>query len=150
MMTAGDAWPWIGTVVAGVALVVAAAIAWLALLRWLIVIVPAIVLVGFAFAPEMQLRFTATLFGVLALLYLPPLTVAWVCRQVTGLRPVALAKAGLPSAMELAHQTFADEETRDRADRKNKVASEVRERNNRDSRAIDLERQGMVSLWSRQ
>jgi hypothetical protein len=130
--------------------VLAAAIAWLALLRWLIVIVPAIVLVGFAFAPELQLRFTATLLGVLALLYLPPLTVAWVWRQVTGLRPAALAKAGLPSAMELAHQTFADEEARDRADRQGKAAREAREQDDRDNRARDLEQQGMVSLWSRQ
>jgi hypothetical protein len=150
MMTAGDVWPWIGTVVAGVALVSAVAITWLALLRWLIVIFPAIVLVGFAFEPEMQLRFTAVLIGLLAILYVPLLAAAWVWRQVTGLRPVAFARACLPSAMELAYQTFADEETRDRADRKNKVASEVSERNDRDSRARDRERQGMVSLWSRQ
>jgi hypothetical protein len=150
MMTVANVWQWIRPVVAGVALVVAAAIAWLAILRRLIVIVPGVVLVGFAFEPEMQLRFTAVLIGLLAILYLPPLAVAWILRQVTGLRPVALAKAGLPSAMELAHQTFAAEEARVRADRENKVASEVRERNDRDSRARDLERQGMVSLWSRQ
>lgn len=150
MMTAGDVWPWIGTVVVGVALVVAAAIAWLALLRWLIVIVPAIVLVGFAFAPELQQRFTMTLFGVLAILYLPPLLMAWVWRQVA--RSCAIVPAGItpPSALEIAHQAHFDEEARVRADRENKVASEVRERNDRDSRARDLERQGMVSLWSRQ
>jgi hypothetical protein len=148
-MTVAEISYWIGMTVVGVALLAVVAIAWLAILRWLIVIVPATMLVGFAFEPEMQLRFTAVLLGILAILYVPPLTVAWVWRQVTGLRPVALAKAGLPSAMELAHQTFAAEEACDRADRENKVASEVRERNNRDSRARDLERQGMVSLWSR-
>lgn len=150
MMTAGDVWPWIGTVVAGVALVVAAAIAWLALLRWLIVIVPVIVLVGFAFAPELQLRFTATLLGVLAILYLPPLVVAWIWRQVARSRAVVPAGITPPSALEIAHQARFDEEARVRADRENKVASEVRERNDRDSRARDLERQGMVRLWSRQ
>ena len=150
MMTAGDVWPWIGTVFVGVALVVAAAIAWLAVLRWLFVIVPAIMLFGFAFEPELQLRFTATLLGVLAILYLPPLTVAWVWRRIAGLRPVALAKASPPSALELAHQMCADEEARDRADRQCKAAPEMRQQDDRDSRARDLERQGMVSLWSRQ
>jgi hypothetical protein len=149
MMTAGYVWPWIGTVVAGVALVVAAAIAWLALLRWLIVIVPAIVLVGFAFAPELQLRFTMTLFGMLALLYLPPLLMAWIWRQVARSRAAVPAGITPPSALEIAHQAHFDEYARVRADRENKVASEVRERNDRDSRARDLERQGMVSLWSR-
>ena len=149
MMTAGNVWPWIGTVVAGVALVVAAAIAWLALLRWLIVIVPGVVLVGFAFAPELQLRFTMTLFGVLALLYLPPLLMARVWHQVARSRAVVPAGITPPPALEIAHQAHFDEEARVRADRENKVASEVRERNDLDSRARDLERQGMVSLWSR-
>lgn len=149
-MTAVGMSDWIGMSLGGIALIAAAAIAWLAILRWLIVIVSAIMLVGFAFEPELQLRFTATLLGVLALLYLPPLTVAWVWLQVTGLRPVALAKAGLPSAMELAHQTFADEEARVRADRQGKAVTEMRDQDDRDSRARDLERQGMVSLWSRQ
>lgn len=150
MMTAGDVCPWIGTVVAGVALVMAAAIAWLVLLRWLIVIIPAIVLVGFAFPPELQLRFTATLLGVLAILYLPPLLMAWVWRQVARSRAAVPAGITPLSALEVAHQAHFDEEARVRADRENKVASEVRERNDRDSRARDLERQGMVSLWSRQ
>ncbi|MBX9911048.1 MAG: hypothetical protein K2Z25_20375 [Beijerinckiaceae bacterium] len=150
MMTAGDVWPWIGTVVAGVALVAAVAITWLALLRWLIVIVPAIVLVGFAFLPELQLRFTAVLIGLLAILYVPLLAAAWVWRQVTGLRPVSFARAGPPSALELAHQMFADEEARDRADRQGKAVTEMHDQDDRDSRARDLERQGMVSLWSRQ
>lgn len=150
MMTVAEISYWIGMTLVGVALLAVVAIAWLAILRWLIVIVPATILVGFAFEPEMQLRFTATLLGVLALLYLPPLAVAWILRQVTGLRPVALAKAGLPSAMELAHQMFAEEEVRDRADRQGKAAREARDQDDRDDRARDLERQGMVSLWSRQ
>jgi hypothetical protein len=150
MMTAGDVWPWIGTVVVGVALVVAAAIAWLALLRWLIVIVPAIVLVGFAFAPELQLRFTMTLFGVLAILYLPPLLMAWVWRQFARSRAVVPAGITPPSALEIAHQAFADKEARDRADQHSKAANDARDQDDRDSRARELERQGMVSLWSRQ
>ena len=149
MMTVAEIWQWMGLVVAWVALVAAVTIAWLAALRWLVVIVLAVILVGFAFESDLQLRFTAALLGVLAILYLPPLTVAWVWRQVTGLRPVALAKAGLPSAMELAHQTFAAEEARDRADRQSKAVREARERDDRDNRARDLEQQGMVSLWSR-
>ena len=90
-----------------------------------------------------------TLLGMLALLYLPPLLMAWVWRQVTGLRPGAFAKAAPPSAMELAHQTVADEEARDRADRQGKAASEARERDDCDGQARDLERQGAFSLWSR-
>lgn len=150
MMTAGDVWPWIGTVVVGVALVVAAAIAWLALLRWLIVIVPAIVLVGFAFAPELQLRFTMTIFGMLALLYLPPLLMAWVWRQFARSRAVVPAGITPPSALEIEHQAHFDEEARVRADRQSKAANYARDQDDRDSRARELERQGMVSLWSRQ
>ena len=150
MMTTAEIWQWIGMMVVGVALVAAVAITWLALLRWLIVIVPAIVLVGFAFAPELQLRFTAVLIGLLAILYVPLLAAAWVWRQVTGLRPVSFARAGPPSALELAHQMFADEEARDRADRQGKAASEARERDDCDGQASDLERQGAFSLWSRQ
>lgn len=150
MMTAGDVWPWIGTIVAGAALFAAAGVAWLALLRWLIVIIPTVVLVGFAFAPELQLRFTMTLLGVLALLYLPPLLMAWVWRQVARSRAVVPAGITPPSALELAHQAFADEEARDRADRHSKAVGNKRDQDDRDSRARDLERQGMVSLWSRQ
>jgi hypothetical protein len=149
-MTAVGISDWIGMSLGGIALIAAAAIAWLALLRWLIVIVPAIVLVGFTFAPELQLRFTMTLFGVLALLYLPPLLMAWVWRQIARSRAVVPARITPPSALEIAHQAHFYEEARVRADRENKVASEVRERNDSDSRARDLERQGMVSLWSRQ
>ena len=149
-MTVGDIWPWIGTVVAGFALVAAAAVAWLALLRWLIIIVPTVVLVGFAFAPELQMRFKMTVLSVLALLYLPPLLMAWVWRQVARSRTVAPAGITPPSALELAHQAYADEKVRDRADQQSMAASAARDRDDRDTRARDLERQGMVTLWSRQ
>jgi hypothetical protein len=129
MMTVAEIWQWFGMVVAGVAVV------YLALMRWLIVIVPTIMLVGFAFESDLQLRFTAALLGVLAILYLPPLAVAWVWRQIAGHRPVAFAEAGPPSAMELVHQMCADEE--------------ARERDDRDGQARDLERQGAFSLCDR-
>jgi hypothetical protein len=150
MMTVAEIWQWIGMMVVGVALVTAVAITWLAILRWLIVIVPTVVLVGFVFEPEMQLRFTAVLIGLLAILYLPLLAAAWLWRRVTVLRPLAFARAGPPSALELTHQMFADEEARDRADRQNKAVREARDQDDRHDRARDLERQGMVSLWSRQ
>jgi hypothetical protein len=150
MMTVAEIWQWIGMMVAGVALVAAVAIAWLVILRWLIVILPAVVLVGFAFERELQLRFTATLLGVLAILYLPPLVVAWVWRQVARSRAVLPAGITPPSALEIAQQAQFDELARVRADREHEVASEIRERKDRDSLARDLERQGMVSLWSRQ
>lgn len=149
MMTAGEVWPWIGTVGAGVALVVAAAIAWLAVLRWLIVIVAAIVLIGFAFAPELQSRFTAMMLGVLAILYLPLLILAWIWRQVARSRAVIRARITPPSALEMAHQTFADDLVRERFEQRTKTASDERDQDDRDSRARDLEQQGMVSLWSR-
>lgn len=150
MMTVGEVWLWVWTIVAGAALVGAAAVAWLALLRWLIVIVPTVVLIGFAFAPELQLRFTMTALGVLALLYLPPLMIAWVWRQIARSRAVARAGIKSPSALEIAHQAFADEEAHDKADWRGKAASDTRNQDDRDSRARDLEQQGMVSLWSRQ
>jgi hypothetical protein len=150
MMTVAEVSYWIGMIVVGVALLAVVAVIYLAMMRWLIVILPAIVLVGFAFAPEMELRFTAALLGVLAILYLPPLAVAWVWRQIASHRPVAFARAGPPSALELAHQMFAEEEVRDRADRQVKAAREARDQDDRDDHARDLEQQGMVSLWSRQ
>jgi hypothetical protein len=150
MMTARDVWPWIGTLVAGVALVVAAAIAWLALMRLLIVIVPAIILVGFAFEPEMQLRFTAALLGVLAILYLPPLVLAWIWLQVARSRAVICARITPPSALEMAHQIFADDLVRERFQQRTDAASDASDQDDRDDRARDLERQGIVSLWSRQ
>lgn len=66
-----------GMVVAVVVGAVAVAIAYLSAMRWLTVITAAVVLVGFAFEPEAQLRFTATLLGALAILYLPPLLGSW-------------------------------------------------------------------------
>lgn len=148
-MTVAENWQWIGIVVAGVAFVAVVGIAWLAVLRWLVFIVPAIILVSFAFEPEMQLRFTAVLIGLLAILYVPLLAAAWVWRQVTGLRPVSFARAGPPSALELVHQTFADEEASDRAERQGKAAWEACDQDDRDSRARHLEKQGAFSLWSR-
>jgi hypothetical protein len=148
MMTAAEVWQWIGTVVAGVALVATVTILYLAILRCLIVIVPGVVLVGFAFEPGLQLRFTATLLGVLAILYLPPLVLAWVWRQVIRSHAVSLARITPPSALEIVHQTFADDLVRERFEQRTKTASEARDQDERDSRARDLERQGMVSLWS--
>lgn len=149
-MTAGAVWPWIGTVVAGVALVAVAAVAYLAILRWLIVIVPGVVVVGFAFEAKLQLLFTAALLGVLAILYLPPLVSAWIWRQVARSRAVICARITPPSALEMAHQTFADELVRERLQQRTNVASHARDQDDHDSRARDLERQGMVTLWSRQ
>lgn len=145
-----DVWPWIGAFVAGVALVAAAAVAWFALLRWLIAVVPAIVLVGFAFEPELQLKFTAALIGLLAVLYLPLLMVAWLWRQLARTRAPVSAGITPPSALEITHQAYTDEEARDGTDRHSKAVSAARDQDDRDSRARDLEMQGMISLWSRQ
>jgi hypothetical protein len=147
-MTAAEVWQWIGTVVAGVALIVTVTILYLAILRCLIVIVPGVVLVGFAFEPGLQLRFTAILLGVLAILHLPPLVLAWVWRQVIRSHAVSLASITPPSALEIVHQTFADDLVRERFEQRTKTASEARDQDERDSRARDLQRQGMVSLWS--
>ncbi len=54
------------------ALLAAGVLAYAIVLRWLPVIVPAIVLAGFALEPALQLRFTLILLGWLALLYLAP------------------------------------------------------------------------------
>lgn len=150
MMTVAEVWQWIGMVVAGAALVSVAAVAYLALLRWLIVIVPVIVLVGFAFEPQLQMRFTAALLGVLGALYLPPLILARVWRQVARARLVTSVRINPPSAMELVHQTVADDMVRETSEWESKAARDARDRDDRDSRARDLERQGMVSLWNRQ
>lgn len=149
-MTAAEIWQGIGMVVAGIALVAVAAIAYLAILRWVVVIVAAILLVGFAFEPDLQLKFTATLLGGLAILYLPPIVVARVWRQCARLRPVASTGINPPSSLETAYQSFADEETQGGSKRQDKVARDARDQDDRDSRVRDLERQGMVSLWSRQ
>jgi len=139
----------IGMGVAGVALVVMAAIAWLALLRWLIVIVPAVLLVGFAFEPDLQLRFTATLIGLLALLYLPLLMGARVWRRAARSRAAVLAGINPPSVLEMVHHAHFDEDARDRVERQTKAARDARDQDDRDARACDLERQGMLSLWER-
>jgi hypothetical protein len=149
MMMAGDVVTGIAIVFAGIALLLATAVAYLAILRWLILIVPMIVFVGFAFEPAMQLRFTAVLLGILAILYLPPLLLAWIWRQIAGPRPSVSARINPPSTFETVHQTFADEMARDRADRQGKTASTARDQDDRDDRARDLERQGMLSLCSR-
>lgn len=150
MMTVGVVWPWIGMVAAGVALVATVTIVYLAILRCLIVIVPAVVLVGFAFEPGLQLRFTATLLGYLAILYLPLLLTAWIWRHVARSRAIIRARITPPSALEIVHQTFADDVVRERFEQRTNASSDVRDQDDRDSRARDLERQGMVSLWSRQ
>jgi hypothetical protein len=62
-------------------LIVAGIFAYAIVLRWLMVIVPAILLVGFAFEPDVQLRFTLTLLGWLAVLYLLP-----ACRATIRMR----------------------------------------------------------------
>jgi hypothetical protein len=149
-MTAAEVWGWIGLAGAGAVLLAVAGIAYLALLRWLIVVVPTIIIVGFAFEPDLQLTFTATLLGVLAILYLPLLVVVWALRQVTSPHLGPCAKVKPPSALETAHQAFADEEARAELERYANAARKVRDEDDRDARARGLERQGVVSLWSRQ
>jgi hypothetical protein len=149
MMTAEDVMQAGALVLVGIALLMLAAIAYFALMRWLILIVPAIVLVGFAFDAEMQWKFTAALVGLLALLYLPPLVVAVVWRQVAGLRPVIASKTALPSPTETACQTLADDEARLSARQDNRAAQDRRDREDDDNRARDLERQGAFSFWNR-
>jgi hypothetical protein len=128
---------------------VAVTIAYLAAMRWLMVIAAAVVLVGFAFEPEAQLRFTATLLGALAILYLPPLLGVWGWRQMKGPHPRPRAPVARPSAQELAHHGFADEEASGSADRQAKATKDAREHEERIAKARDLERQGAFSLWSR-
>lgn len=150
MMTAAEVWGWIGPAGAGAVLLAAAGVAYLALLRWLIVVVPTIIIVGFAFEPDLQLKFTVALLGVLAILYLPLLVGVWVLRQVTSPHLGPRAKVKPPSALETAHQAFADEEARAGVERYANTVRKARDENDRDARARELERQGMVSLWSRQ
>ncbi|MGL4439021.1 MAG: hypothetical protein ACRCUE_07095 [Bosea sp. (in: a-proteobacteria)] len=137
-------------IVVAVAALAAATLAYLALMRWLIVVLPAFILVGFAFEPDLQLRFTATLLTVLAILYLPPLIIAWVWRQVAFAPPIVSGRNVSPSALEMAHQAAFDETARDRSDRQDKAAREIRDREDREAYSRDLERQGIFSLWSRQ
>ncbi|NJN37020.1 MAG: hypothetical protein HC794_08135 [Nitrospiraceae bacterium] len=148
-MAAADIVLWSLTVLAVFAGVAAVAIAYLAAIRWLVAIVPAIVLVGFAFEPATQVRFTAALLGMLAILYLPPLVVAWVWRQIARLRPSRLGTIMPPSAREMAAQDFTDEMARDLAKQQVKVITNAREHEDPMARARDLERQGAFSLWSR-
>ncbi len=149
-MTAAQIWGWIGLACAGTVLLAVAGVAYLALLRWLIVVVPTIMLIGFAFEPDLQVKFTVALLGVLAILYLPFLVVVWVLRQVTSPHLARRAKVNPPSALETAHQAFADEEARAGVERYANAIRKARDEDDRDARARELERQGMVSLWSRQ
>lgn len=148
-MMASEGLQWIGMVVVGVALVAAAAVAYLALLRRMVIVVPATILIGFAFELELQLRFTATLLGLLAILYLPQLIVALVWRQLVRSRAAVTAGINPPSALEMAYQAVADEDARDRFERQTKAARDAGDQDDRDARARDLERQGMLSLWQR-
>lgn len=147
--TAGEVLLWSATLLAGTGLLAIAFVACLALMRWLVLTVPLIILVGFAFEPELQLRFTATLLGLLAILTLPPLLVAWALRQVMRRRAVTTS-ASPPSALEMAHLSLVDDQAHARRGLLAQAAREVRDRDDRDGEARDLERQGMVSLWSRQ
>ncbi len=149
MMTTSQIWGWIGAAFGCTVLLAVAGVAYLALLRWLIVVVPTIIIVGFAFEPELQVKFTVALLGVLAILYLPLLVVVWVLRQVTSLHLARRAKVKPPSALETAHQAFADEEADARVERNANATRKARDEDDRDARVRDLERQGMVSLWSR-
>ncbi len=146
---AGEVLLWSATLLAGTGLLAIAFVACLALMRWLVLIVPVIILVGFAFEPELQLRFTATLLGLLAILTLPPLLVAWALRQVMRRRAITCG-ASPPSALEMAHLSLVDDEAHARRGLLAQAAREARDRDDRDGEALDLERQGMVSLWSRQ
>jgi hypothetical protein len=150
MMTVAEVWGWIGPACAGAALLAVAGVAYLALLRWLIVVVPTIVLIGFAFESDLQVKFTVALLGVLAILYLPLLVIVWALRQVSSPHLARRAKVNAPSALETAHQAFADEEARAGVERYDNAARKRRDEDDRDARARELERQGMVSLWSRQ
>jgi hypothetical protein len=148
--TAGEVLLWSATLLAGTGLLAIAFVACLALMRWLVLIVPVIILVGFAFEPELQLRFTATLLGLLAILCLPQLLVAWVLRQVMRRRAVTISSASPRSALEMAHLSLVDDEAHARRGLLAQAAREARDRDDRDGEARDLKRQGMVSLWSRQ
>lgn len=148
-MTLADVVFWSGAILAAWAGIAALVIAVFALLRWLAVIAAAIIVVGFAFEPETQVRFTATLLGLLAIIYLPLLAGAWAWKQAIRLRaplPVPVVRA---STLQSAHHGFADEEARTKADRQAKTVKDAREQEERIARARDLERQGAFSLWSR-
>jgi uncharacterized membrane protein YcjF (UPF0283 family) len=120
-----------------------------AAMRRLAVIAAAVTLVGFAFEPEAQLRFTATLLGALAILYLLALLGVWVWHRMGRPHPRLRAQVAQPSALEFAHHDFADEEAHVTVVRQAKAAKDVREQEEHTARARDLERQGAFSLWSR-
>lgn len=148
-MTASEIGLWMGMGLAAFACVAAVRIAYLAVMRWLVVLVPVIIGVGFALETQAQLRFTAALLGTLAILYLPPLLGAWVWRRAARRRRSLRAEIASPSAMERAHHGFADEEARISADRQARATRDAREQADREARARDLERQGAFSLWTR-
>mgnify|MGYP007006645364 CR=1 FL=1 len=149
MMTAADVPQGIAIGVACIALLTLAALAYLALMRWLILIVPTIILVGFAFDADMQLRFTVVLLGLLALLYLPPLVIIGVWRQNSNSRAVELNTVRSPSSAEMAHQAFVDDEAGVRSQLAINAARDAREEQDLETQARFLEQEGAISLWSR-
>ena len=149
MMTAANVTQGIAIGVVCIALLTLAAFAYLALMRWLILIVPTIILVGFAFEADMQLRFTIVLLGLLALLYVPPLVIVWVCRQNSNSRAVELNTVRPPSSAEMAHEDFVDDEAGFRSQFAANAARDAGEEQDRAAQARFLEQQGAASLWSR-
>lgn len=149
MMTAADVAQGIAIGVACIALLTLAALAYLALMRWLILIVPTIILVGFAFDTDMQLRLTVVLLGLLALLYVPPLVMVWLWRRNSNSRAVELYTVRSPSSAEMAHQAFVDDEAGVRSQLAINAARDAREEQDLEIQARLLEQQGAVSLWSR-
>jgi hypothetical protein len=149
MMTAADVTQGIAIVIMGIALLMTAALAYLALMRWLILIVPTIILVGFAFDADMQLRITVVLLGLLALLSVPPLVIIGVCRQNSNSRASELNTVRSPSSAEMAHQAFVDDEAGVRSQLAINAARDAREEQDLETQARFLEQQGAVSLWSR-
>lgn len=149
MMTAADVTQGIAIVIMGIALLMTAALAYLALMRWLILIVPTIILLGFAFDDDMQLRFTVVLLGLLALLYVPPLVMVWVWRRNSNSRAVELTTVRPPSSAEMAHQAFVDDEAGVRSQLAINAARDAREEQDIETQARFLEQQGAASLWSR-
>ena len=149
MMTAADVTQGIAIVIMGIALLMTAALAYLALMRWLILIVPTIILLGFAFDADMQLRFTVVLLGLLALLFVPPLVIIGVWRQNSNSRAVELSTVRSPSSAEMANQAFVDDEAGVRSQLAINAARDAREEQDIEIQARFLEQQGAVSLWSR-
>lgn len=149
MMTAADVTQGIAIVIMGIALLMTAALAYLALMRWLILIVPTIILLGFAFDADMQLRFTVVLLGLLALLYVPPPVIIGVWRQNSNSRAVELTTVRPPSSAEMAHQAFVDDEAGVRSQLAINAARDAREEQDRATQVRVLEQQGAASLWSR-